>query len=243
MPTRRLLLDTFSRWLVLNALLPGDVLAAPVRLKARDWLIKVRERAADLRASTLSPVAWQEEMERLAGDVPSEDVCAAIDLDALAKKLSLPEDRANTVDPVVPGFEGALPYQLRMFGLRQGTAIVPHGHRKMASMHLVLRGEFHVRHYQRLSDDDAHITVVPAFDRVETAGGRSSISDQRDNVHWLIATQGPAYTLDIIVRNLEGSTALEYLDLDGARAGPNGELIAPRITSEQAFRKYGRTLS
>ncbi|MFT3840582.1 MAG: hypothetical protein QM723_26575 [Myxococcaceae bacterium] len=225
---------------MLNALLPGDVLAGAVRSKARDWLIKVRERAADLRASTLSAVAWQEEMERLAGDVSPEDVCAAIDLDALAKKLSLPEDRASTIDPVVPGFEGAMPYQLRMFGLRQGTAIVPHGHRKMASMHLVLRGEFRVRHYQRLGDDDAHITLVPAFDRVETPGGRSSISDQRDNVHWLIATRGPAYTLDVIVRNLEGSTALEYLDIDGAHAGPNGSLIAPRITSEQAFRKYGR---
>jgi hypothetical protein len=229
--------------LVLNALLPGGVLAGPVRLKARDWLAKVRERAADLRAGKLSPVAWQEEIERFTGDVPIEDVCAAIDFDALAKKLALPDDRANTVDPVMPGVDGALPYQLRMFGLKQGTAIVPHGHRHLASMHLVLKGEFRVRHYQRLGDDDANLTIVPAFDRVETAGGRSSVSDQRDNVHWLIATRGPAYTLDIIVRGLGGDTALEYLDIDGARAGANGALVAPRITSEQAFRKYGKALS
>jgi len=241
MPTRRVLLDAFSKWLVLQALAPGDVLAGPVRPKVRDWFAQLRARAADLRTTKLAATAWQEEMERLAGDVPPDELCAAIDLDALAKKLTLPESGFDTVKPWLPLMEGAenLPYRLKVFGLRQGTAIAPHGHRHLASMHLILRGAFHVRHYERRGDDEANLVLAESIDRVEVPGGRSSVSDQRDNVHWLIATEGPAYTLDVIVADLGGAWGLDFVDIDGARAGANGTLIAPRITADQALRRYG----
>src|SRR4051812_42863860 len=64
---------------------------------------------------------------------------------------------------------------------------------------VVLRGKFHVRHFERIADEPDYLILRPTIDALSEPGDLSSISDERDNVHWLLATDGPAYPLDVLV--------------------------------------------
>ena len=75
-----------------------------------------------------------------------------------------------------------------------------------------------------------------------TPANASSISDDRNNVHWLIARGGRAHTLDVIVLGIdEGRPEFEIDNLDAEAAEPAGEglLRMPKLSVEQALHKYG----
>jgi hypothetical protein len=133
----------------------------------------------------------------------------------------------------------------KVFGMAQGRAIVPHGHQNMASMHVVLAGEFRLRHFERVEDQPGHLVLRPSIDRASKPGDLSSISDQRDNVHWLVATKGPAYTFDLIVVGLDPARGfdwkMDHVDVDRAERLEGGLLRARRVEFEEAIRLYGKT--
>jgi len=96
--------------------------------------------------------------------------------------------------PALAGLPEKVAFTSRVFGMQQDRAIIPHGHRNMVSCHYVLKGEFRLRSYDRIADDDTHMIIEPAVDELARPGSHSSISDERNNVHWLIAKTGPAFT-------------------------------------------------
>ena len=57
----------------------------------------------------------------------------------------------NSVRAALPGLRTA--FAAKIFGLKPGAAISPHGRRNMVSMHTVLRGNVRVRHFDRLRAD------------------------------------------------------------------------------------------
>ena len=231
----------FTTWALLGTLLPRPAFAGKHAPLAQAWLRQLHERCADLRSATLPATDWQDAVEALFGKVSVGDLIAATDFEKLARRLALPDDQANTVDPAFPRVAGVSdrPYHVRIFGMRQGRAIIPHGHRNMASMHVVLRGEFHLRHFERVRDDKDALVVRPTIDRTAKPGDRSTISDARDNVHWLVATKGPAYTLDIIVASLGGKDwAMDFVD--PASATQDGDALRmPRLDVRAAIARYG----
>lgn len=69
----------------------------------------------------------------------------------------------------------------------------------------------------------------------------SSISDDRDNVHWFVAETGPSYAFDVIMLDLAGKQYdIHNLDMDNAVELPGGELEVPVIGVEEALSKYGK---
>jgi hypothetical protein len=113
----------------------------------------------------------------------------------------------------------------------------------MVSQHLVLQGEMRGRHYQRLRDEDGHLTVRPTIDRVFRPGDFSSISDQRDNVHWFVTSSERAYTLDAIVDNLDRKHPyrfhIDFVDPERAEPQRDGSVRMPRIELDECLRRYG----
>src|SRR2546421_119011 len=75
------------------------------------------------------------------------------------------------------------------------------------------------------------------------AGDFSSISDQKDNVHWFVTTSDRAYTLDAIVDNLEPSRPfrfqIDFVDPDHASRDSDGSIRMPRIELDECLRRYG----
>lgn len=119
---------------------------------------------------------------------------------------------------------------------------MPHGHNNMASAFLILEGDFHGRHYDRLEDEKEHIIIRPTIDRTFTVGGCSTISDETDNVHWFRAKSDGAYILNIHVLGIDKAatptTGRVYLDPNG-EALSDGRIRVRRIGYTEVHDLYG----
>ena len=145
----------------------------------------------------------------------------------------------------LPRLEGAFPehrFIAKIFGVQRDRAIIPHGHRNMASAHLVLSGEFDLRQFDRVSETDEHMVIRQTVDETAPVGSASSISDEKNNIHWFRATSDRAYTLDLIISNLaDRPFEIHNIDPQAGRRISATELEVPRLEVEEALRKYGKS--
>ncbi|MCO6509501.1 MAG: hypothetical protein J5I65_01805, partial [Aridibacter famidurans] len=214
--------------------------AAPI---VEHWAVEMHEICSDLQTDRLSAKIWQERMEALFDRVEMNDLLKFIDFETLKKRVEMPDLGVGTRPVVFPKLEGLSEktvFVKKIFGMKKGRAIVPHGHSSMASAHLILKGDFHLRHFEKLAKEGENLRIRPTIDRQAAAGDSSSISDERDNVHWFIANSDEAFTFDIIMLDLGGkSYDIHNIDIDAAeRTG--GDLLAPIIDVETALKKYGK---
>lgn len=223
-----------------------QALAAPVQAAALDTLRTLGELALALRRGELEPAMWQDEMARQVAAIDVAEVIAAIELDRLVAALDpLPDDRPR-VQPLELAALDALLIEagakLKLFALAPGRAIVPHGHHGLVSMHWVLRGSLHARSFDRVERTRTHVLVRPTIDRVLRPGAATSVSEDRDNVHWFVAVDGPAFALDLLVARLDpdGPHGRFYVDVRAAEPAADDRLRAPIIGAGEAHRRYGR---
>lgn len=211
------------------------------------WLRGLHRLSADLRGGAIEQPVWQREVETLLNRVPLTDLLRLIDFERMVKSVELPDDRATTRDPVFPpleGLAGRVPHIRRVFLLRRDRAIVPHGHRNMVSGHLVIHGRMRVRHYERVRDEPEHLILRPTIDRESRPASATTVSDHKDNVHWLVATSAMAATFDVIVPGLDPGRPTEFMDFVDPRRGEplgDGAIRAPRLGPDEAFARYGKT--
>jgi len=231
----------------LEALRAADAVPKAVSPILEDWLRGLHMRAADLKAGAIPARDWQAETGALLERVPLEDLVRLVDLERLLKTVELPDDRATTRDPAFPPLEGVTgpsPHIRRVFLMQKDRAIVPHGHRNMASGHLVIHGSLRVRHFDRVHDEAAHLVLRPTIDRESRPGLATTVSDARDNVHWLVATSDVAATFDVIVTGLDPARPTEFMDFVDPRRGEplgDGTIRAPRLGPDEVFRLYGKS--
>ncbi|MGH3054084.1 MAG: hypothetical protein ACRDL7_03785, partial [Gaiellaceae bacterium] len=125
--------------------------------------------------------------------------------------------------------------------LRKGRANPPHAHDSTVSAHYVLRGQLRARHFERVRDEPGHILLRPTIDRGVGPGAATSVSDQRDNVHWHVA-EADSVLLDIMWMGIDPSRPPSTRFVDPVRADKvaEGVLRAPRIESaEEALARFG----
>src|ERR1700760_305333 len=168
---------------------------------------------------------------------------AAIDFDRLTHAFDYPDLGVNTRPVEFPRLAGIPADPLffpKVFGMRRGRADIPHGHKNMVSSHYVLKGEFRLRQYDKVEETDTHMVIAPTIDEVARVGSHSSISDDKGNVHWLLATTETAFTFDVIVLDLKGKPwDVENVDADGAERVSGNLLRVRKLPVEEALRKYG----
>jgi hypothetical protein len=219
-------------------------LAAPVQAATLDQLRALGELALALRRGELEPMAWQDEMARHVAAIDVAEVIAAIELDRLVAALEpLPDDRPHVQSLELAALASLLSdagAKLKLFALAPGRAIVPHGHHGLVSMHWLLRGSLHARSFDRLDRTRTHAIVRPTIDRVLRPGAATSVSEHRDNIHWFVALDGPAFALDLLVARLdpEAPHGRFYVDIRAAEPADD-HLRAPIITPGEAHRRYG----
>jgi hypothetical protein len=214
------------------------------------WAEGVRERARALRAGELSLVRWQDEMAVHLVTLPLEELVAALDLEAVKRRLRYPADRAATRAVALPGPRrrgGGRPVHGRLFGLAKGRAIVPHAHNNMVSAHLVLDGEVRARTFDRTADVEGALLLAPVRDEVRRAGSVVTMSDARENAHWFLAVSERAHTFDIPLTDLvpgkayptkAGYKSMIFLDpLRGAKEGAG--LRVPVVQPRKGIELYG----
>lgn len=243
------LVTTIVSYTLIELVRRSGALASGLRPEMERWQAELFEICGDLERQALSAEQWQERIERLHDSVPLEDLLRHIDFERLIEGVDYPRDRGAIKDVRLPAIEG-LGDPLRgtkIFAYRKGAATAPHAHNGMVSAHLVLGGRFHVRTFERLSDVAEHLIIRPSLDLQCEAGRTISMSDERDNVHWFLATSDHAYTLDIPLSGVypgkqyvaqANRYGMIYLDPAGERLSDD-RIRAPRLSFEQALARYG----
>jgi hypothetical protein len=221
--------------------LGAGAIAGPLKKTARDWVKAIELLSRDLSDGAISPMNWQDGLAEIIGGVPLAEVLEAVDFETVAARTEFADLGVATAKLVLPEAAGASrTVYTKLFAVAKGRAIIPHGHAGMASGHLVAKGRFRLRQYEALDRNEDAWLIRQTVDRVEPAGGVSTISDDRDNVHWLVAEED-SYTIDFIMSPAVRGGRWDVQNLDIEAATIDGELIrAPTIDVQSALAKYGR---
>jgi hypothetical protein len=229
----------------LDTLFRQQLFADSVQPIADRWLKELHTLCSDLRTNAISQLQWQARIDDFHSRLPLEDLIRLIDFERSIKRFEYPDLGVVVTDPKLPKVEGVsdtYSFIGRIFGMQEDRAIIPHGHRNMTSCHRVLRGELVLRQYDRIKDEGEHMFIRQTIEEQGTPGSFSSISDEKNNIHWLIATTPKAYTFDVIVVGLnEQPTEIDNIDMHEATRVGNEVLRVKKIRVKEALQKYGRT--
>ena len=233
---------------LLEHLCSTNLLAAKDKYTAKKWLNSVHEIGLSVKEEEISQIQWQKQVEELfQNKIELNEILKLINFDQIEKSVKFVNNGARSIRPNIPrsnGYPERLAFGHQVFALKKGRSVVPHGHNNMATAFIVLKGKFHGRHYDRISDEKDHMIIKPTIDDKFGPGQTSSVSDEKDNVHWFKAEDGPAYIFNIHVLGLPSKkgapkrTGRIYVDPEGENLG-NGLIRAPFIDSKKAHQKYG----
>jgi hypothetical protein len=230
---------------LLETLIGRNLLAEDVKHVTAKWLTEVNELGIATQKQKLPQIEWQKKIEELFAKVDLPELLRFIDFEKLTKDVKLADLGAKSLSPKFPQVEG-LPTKLvfgkQIFALKKGRSVVPHGHNNMATAFLILKGDLRGRHYDRLEDHDDHFIIRPTIDRTFHAGGCSTVSDYKDNIHWFEAITEPAFIFNIHVYDVTPSkgapTGRVYLNPNGEKLA-GGKIKAPRIDYKECERLFG----
>ncbi len=238
------LLASLSSYALLDSLFAFNAFGRKINPIADHWSIQLEEYCNDLKTNTISPENWQVQVEGLLSRIELAELLKFIDFDRLLKGFQYPDLGVNTRPVKFPKLEG-LPenttFYKKIFGLKKDRAIIPHGHSNMSSAHMVLRGGFKLRHYDKLDDEGDFMIIKPTIDKMVQTGDFSSISDDRDNIHWFVASTASAFTFDVIVLDLKGQPYdIHNIDIHQQVRQSDGNLRVPKLDVDTALKKYGK---
>ncbi len=245
-PTRRdfqqQALGSLLTWSLLNTLFARDAFSKEVKPIAAKWLAELDSWSRDLKGKKLEPLQWQQKVEQLYATVDLPELLGFIDFESLAKTVKpkeLGELSLKAKLPLVEGLPTELVFGHQVFALNKDRSVVPHGHDNMATAFLILKGEFHGRHYDRLEDEADHMIITPTIDRTFGPGGCSTVTDIKDNVHWFKAKADASFIFNIHVMSVKpGRTGRVYIDPNGEKLS-GGRIKAKKIDHAQANTLYG----
>jgi hypothetical protein len=231
---------------LLRQLSHAKALQGSVATSVHKWVFALQDASKQLSAGSATQLQWQSQTETIMGQVDMLDVMKAIDYQRLASTLEIFDDH-ETAEEVsfanIKHLPSELSFAAFFFGMKKGAAIVPHGHSNMVTMHMVLKGEVHDRHFDRIADEGQSMLIAPTVDAMVKPGAVSTISDQRDNIHWFVAQTEPVFMFNIGVYGLDSKAKVSSRDyIDPSR----GEIVdrgirVPKMTAEDAYKKYGKS--
>lgn len=133
---------------------------------------------------------------------------------------------------------------LQIFYISQNSSHPPHAHHNVLSNQCVLKGQLHLREYDRVSRVDRQtISLQPIHDRILTANQYFHTTEYLNNVHWFGATDEPAIVVNFNVKGFLNDTfdslsnkASERAYLDLANCTRDEQVIyAEEITQRKAY--------
>jgi hypothetical protein len=230
---------------LLETLFQCDAFADEFKPATIKWLADVNQLGWDLKDKKLEQLEWQKKIEELYKKADVADFLRLVDFDRLTHNLEMVDNGARSLPvkfPKVEGIPEKISWGRQIFALKKGRSVVPHGHNNMATAFLILKGEFRGRHYDRVEDEDEHMIIKPTIDRKFKVGECSTVSDYKDNVHWFLALDEPAFIFNIHVMGINPDnvepTGRIYVDPNGEKL-KGGLIRAKRIESDDAHKLYG----
>lgn len=242
--TRNTLL-TLTSIAFLDTLFANNLFASSVKQITSKWLKELHIMCNDLKTSKISPLEWQKKIDEFYHILPLEELLLLIDYEQAVRKFEYPDKGVVTTDPVFPKVEGiSEDYSFigRIFGMKKDRAIIPHGHKNMTSCHRVLNGEVLLKQYDRVRDEGDYMFIKQTIEETGKPGSFSSISDEWNNIHWIVANTGYAHTFDVIVVGLKDQpTEIDNIDMYEAQKTDGDLLKVKKMYWKDALEKYGNS--
>ncbi|MCP4095199.1 MAG: hypothetical protein P8I27_10980 [Pirellulaceae bacterium] len=218
------------------------------------WLNRVQQNAVQLSNREISSLQWQEAIDRIYERTPLTELKELLRFDDLRRHIleKIPANRDELFQtirletPNVPhqknGSEPRRELITKIAHVKKGQSIPPHGHSNMVSAFLCLSGEFEVRQFDRLDDRVEHLVVRSSLHEKSAGPGTwSSISDYRDNVHWLTAKTDDCFLFTCKLLRIEEGKPLQgriNIDLRDAKMLGLNTYQAPKISASRAREIY-----
>jgi hypothetical protein len=239
------LLGSLISYGLIETLFVRGLFADEVKPVIQKWMVELHDLSKDLKDQKLKDTDFQTKLEELYKRVDLAELVTLLDLDRLAKDAKLPDNGVANLGIDLSKVEG-LPKKLvfgkQIFAMKKGRSVVPHGHDNMCTGFIILRGEFTGKHYDRVEDNKDHYLIKPTIDRAFKPGECSTISDHKDNVHWFKATSETGFIFNVHIMGVDpenkNNSARVYVDPEGEKTG-DGLIVAKKITSAEAHKKYG----
>lgn len=230
---------------LVDQLAQADLFAGAGEGVAVEWLKQVNQIGLDLKDKKLQQLAWQKQVHELFEDIELSELLKFIDFSKLESGVKWADNGARSLRfkyPELSGIPRKLVFGQQIFALKKDRSVVPHGHNNMATAFLILKGNFEGRHWDRVEDQKDHIIIKPTIDEKFGPGGISTVTDQKDNVHWFKALDDQSFIFNIHILGVDPSsearTGRVYVDPNGKQIA-GGLIRAPRISSKQSHERYG----
>lgn len=235
-------------WGALAALADVGEALAQTDPRRRAWWRAFARLCVDARHGSAAPTAWQRDVEAVFREASAPWLMASLptarfEAGARAWPRRGPRVEELAAPTGLTARQGAA-FHRRLFALGPGRAVVPHGHNNLASAFVLLRGGVRVTHFDRRPDGATRSILTPTIDREFAPGDCSTVSDERDNVHWLRAGEGASLLLNVSVevppsgRFGAAPTGRVYLDPTGA-ARADGTHVARHLSDAEATARFG----
>ena len=138
---------------------------------------------------------------------------------------------------------------LHLSYISPASCIPPHAHHNLASAQCVLKGNLHVRQYDRIARLDPHtLTLRPVSDAIFHQYDSILTTEYLNNVHWFGTNDLPAVVLNFNVIggfddtfNIKGTRPVGRYYIDPTtKARDGGLIVAPEISSDEAHARFAR---
>ncbi len=241
----RRLLGSLTAYGLIETLFACDLFADAVKPVIRKWMAELSDLSQDLKNKKLKDVDFQAKLEELYKRVDLPELLKLVELERVEKSVKYPERGAANLGidlSKVEGLPSKLAFGKQIFAMRKGRSVVPHGHDNMCTGFIILKGDFAGKHYDRVEDHKDHYLIKPTIDRRFTPGECSTVSDNKDNVHWFQAESETGFIFNIHIMGYNPENVKlpgrVYVDPDGEKVS-GGLIVAKKITSAEAHKKYG----
>ena len=235
---------TFS---LVETLFSHDALAKPIRAEVKYWLAEVEEASRAMQKQKLKQIEWQQKIAEIFSRVEQKDLLRSLDFDRISKQMKIvgsQEAVSETLPKHIEGMPKELSFSTYIYGMKKSGVIPPHCHQNMTSMHMPIGGGLHAWHFDRVADEANHLIIKPTMDKTLTLGEVTTVSDEKDNVHWFKPTSDVAYTFNILVVEIDPtkkSTGRQfYLDAAHGEKTDSDKLRVKKLNSKDAYRIYGK---
>ena len=230
---------------IIDTFVTYDAFGDAVKPVTGKWVADVDSLCRQVKDEKIKQIEWQKKVEELLKKVDLQTLLRLVDFEKLTAKIKY-RDRGELSlrfqFQQVEGVPTNLIFGKQIFALRKGRSVAPHGHNNMATAFLILKGSLRGRHYDRVEDQKDHFLVRPTIDGTFEAGGYSTVSDVKDNVHWFTAESETAFIFNFHVLGLnpEGpkKTGRIYLDVKGEKV-KSGLIRARKLAYKDAYKRYG----